>query len=397
MRSTGTSGLTREEFHFQENQTCEDDGKKSEVKSLPDDDTTKYPIAPRPMAHVLLPCDLPSWPDVQRHLSQLSACKDTHQMARLMASLYDLCRVSLDPDDAQRTDQGHPGFLELRRFVEEELSEEERTRFLSHTLPRMASKASDLKQLKPSVGFLYSLRREERRFELDKVLVSSLLANAFFSTFAKRNSKTHPTLQDFRMVHFFAQLQKRGHQSKLRAFLRYFDSPDEEGHMTFVRKMLQQGPSLPGWLCSDRPLAPLNVRPEGGVHQAEPGVYRVSLCSPLIGGDVLTEANSKEARLFFSFPELLVILSFAEGLVDDEAIIAENAGMQEGCNSRRGSQSRKDSKQHRRGVLEKRFSSRNSSKVSMRTASQSSVDPLPLKEENYYTADEDSDEGERPH
>ncbi|GFU37470.1 uncharacterized protein TNCV_4274121 [Trichonephila clavipes] len=387
----------------------------------------------RPMAHVLLPCDLPSWPDVQRHLSQLSACKDTHQMARLMASLYDLCRVSLDPDDAQRTDQGHPGLLELRRFVEEELSEEERTRFLSHTLPRMASKASDLKQLKPSVGFLYSLRREERRFKLDKVLVSSLLANAFFSTFAKRNSKTHPTLQDFRMVHFFAHLQKRGHQSKLRAFLRYFDSPDEEGHMTFVRKMLQQGPSLPGWLCSDRPLAPLNVRPEGSVHQAEPEVYRVSLCSPLIGGDVLTEANSKEARLFFSFPELLVILSFAEGLVDDEALIAENTSMQgccfcfldplreepgrqfedrfllrelnkalaaftfqqEGCNSRRGSQSRKDSKQHRRGVFEKRFSSRNSSKVSMRTASQSSVDPLPQKEENYYTADEDSDEGEK--
>ncbi|GFU41225.1 uncharacterized protein NPIL_661881 [Nephila pilipes] len=245
----------------------------------------------------------------------------------MFTSLF-YCSVSLDPDDIQRTNQGHPGILELRRFMEEELSEEERTRFLAHTLPRMVSKASNLKRLKPSFGFLYSLRREERRFELDKTLVSSLLANAFFSTFAKRNVKTHPTLQDFRMVHFFTYLQKRGHQNKLRAFLRYFESPDEEGHVTFMRKVLQQGPSLPGWLCSDRPLVPLDVLHEGSVHLAEPGVYRVCPCSPLLGGDVLTQANSKEARLFFTFPELLVILSFVEGLVDDEALIAENAGAQ---------------------------------------------------------------------
>ncbi|CAL1273776.1 unnamed protein product [Larinioides sclopetarius] len=393
------------------------------------------------MAHVLLPCDLPSWPDVQQHMAQLSACTDGHQVARVMTAIYDLCCVSLDPDDAQRGDEPHPGMSDFGRFVEEVMSEEERNRFLKETLPRMSSRAAELKRLKPAGGFLYSLRKEEGRFELERSLVASLLANAFFSTFPKRNSKTHPTLQDFRMADFFTHLNKRSHQKKLKAFLRYFETLDATpgGNVIFTRKVIQ-GPSLPGWLCSDRPLVPLVLRHEGTVHHAETHVYRACTCSQVIGGDVIKASTSKEARLFFSFPEILVILSFVEGLADEEALIAEcAAGTQAGLcfldltdfsedpsrqfedrfllrelnkalaaltydkeevNSRRASLtsksqpvSRRGSEQARKGELRKKFSSQNSSKYSMKTASQTSVDPSSLKEENYYTADEDSDEG----
>lgn len=38
---------------------------------------------------------------------------------------------------------------------------------------------------------------------------------------------------------------------------------------------LFRGPSLPGWLCSERPLAPLVIRPQGCIDEAEPWVFRV--------------------------------------------------------------------------------------------------------------------------
>ncbi|GFU41232.1 hypothetical protein NPIL_661921 [Nephila pilipes] len=63
------------------------------------------------MAHVLLPCDLPSWPDVLRHMSQLSVCNDTLQMTRLMASLYDLCRALLGMDATADCDLGEENLL----------------------------------------------------------------------------------------------------------------------------------------------------------------------------------------------------------------------------------------------------------------------------------------------
>ncbi|KAG8199815.1 hypothetical protein JTE90_000906 [Oedothorax gibbosus] len=398
------------------------------------------------MAHVLLPCDLPSWSSVQRHLALLKTCRDGKQLADAMNTIFDMCSVSLDPDDAALPLEGHPGIVELGRFVDEVLSETERGRFLKETIPKLATRAAELKR--PSAGFLYSLRKEEGEFRVPRPLVSSLLANAFFSTFPKRNAKTHPTLQDFRMADFFALLMhKRSHQKKLKAFLRYFDNLDSHsasGDLKFTRKVVL-GPSLPWWLCSDRPLVPLVLRQDGGVHDAEPNIYRACSCSPLIGGDVLKASTTKEARLFFSFPELLVLLSFVESLASEEAFVAENAGPQglnlcfldssqfcgdrqfedgfllrelnkalvafthnkgTGDGLRRVSHSSNlplkgqvsigsEDSRPRSKTLHKWHSSQNSSKCSMRTASQSSVEPLLRREDDFYTADEESEEGSR--
>lgn len=38
---------------------------------------------------------------------------------------------------------------------------------------------------------------------------------------------------------------------------------------------LFRGPSLPGWLCSERSLVPLVIRPQGCIDEAEPWVFRV--------------------------------------------------------------------------------------------------------------------------
>ncbi|XP_054722786.1 uncharacterized protein LOC129232676 [Uloborus diversus] len=177
---------------------------------------------------------------------------------------------------------------------------------------------------KPPEGFLYSLKKEACSFQLERSFVASLLANAFFSDFPRRSTKTHPTLQDFGMADFFTNLNKRSHQKKLKAFLRYFEKLEEEpkGNINFVRKVVT-GPSLPGWLCSDRPLVPLVVRTKGSALEAETRVFRACSCTSLIGGDVLKTSTSQEARLFFSFPELLACLCFVESLGDGEALLVE--------------------------------------------------------------------------
>lgn len=59
--------------------------------------------------------------------------------------------------------------------------------------------------------------------ELDYTLVSSLLANAFFSTFPRRTHKTHPTLQNFNFADFFKNLNSNCQYSKLRSVLHYFE------------------------------------------------------------------------------------------------------------------------------------------------------------------------------
>lgn len=44
--------------------------------------------------------------------------------------------------------------------------------------------------------------------EYSYAFVSSLIANAFFSTYPKRTAKTHPTLRDFNFTNFFRHLHK---------------------------------------------------------------------------------------------------------------------------------------------------------------------------------------------
>lgn len=278
------------------------------------------------MAHVLLPCDLPTWNDVQRHLGQLKMSQEADQMIQGMAKIYDICCITLDPENSQPKDsQGR--FDDLKKFINEVMSEKERSKFLSETLPCLVSQALCLKLVKPGNGFHYSLMKEDQSFSLDRSFVTSLLANAFFSTFPKRTAKTHPTLQDFNFSDFFRHLNQPNHQKKFMNFLEYFDTLDlrKKGTLRFSRKVLEGNvlPTLPGWLCSDRPLVPLAVRHESRIDEAEACLFRACPCSPAVGGDVLQTAASQESNIFFEYPELLVSLCFVESLKDSEALLVE--------------------------------------------------------------------------
>ena len=44
------------------------------------------------MALVLLPCDLPTWPTLQRHLNSLKQVRDTVQLKDALFKIHSLCK-----------------------------------------------------------------------------------------------------------------------------------------------------------------------------------------------------------------------------------------------------------------------------------------------------------------
>ena len=44
------------------------------------------------MALVLLPCDLPNWPTVQRHLTKVKDAQNAEQLTEVMHRIHDLCK-----------------------------------------------------------------------------------------------------------------------------------------------------------------------------------------------------------------------------------------------------------------------------------------------------------------
>lgn len=77
--------------------------------------------------------------------------------------------------------------------------------------------------------------------ELDYNFVSSLIANAFFSTFPKRTHKSHPTLQNFNFTILFKTLYDGSWQkAKLRSILHFFDWLDRDDNSRGSLKILRQ-------------------------------------------------------------------------------------------------------------------------------------------------------------
>lgn len=65
--------------------------------------------------------------------------------------------VSLDPDEDTVDPQQFVGFL---NFLDNDLSSEERSIFLSKTLPNMVNRALRIKELRPKRGLHFSLQQQ---------------------------------------------------------------------------------------------------------------------------------------------------------------------------------------------------------------------------------------------
>ncbi|XP_063224061.1 uncharacterized protein LOC134531936 [Bacillus rossius redtenbacheri] len=279
------------------------------------------------MALVMLPCDMPWWPQLQRHLSQLALCRSPQELAEAMHRIHAMCNIGLDPDEDEKPDPSV--FQGLARHLECGLTAEETRRALEKTLPAMARRALQLRQLRPPRGLRFSLQQQADRVEMDRNFLASLLAHAFFSTFPKRTLKTHPTLQDFNFSRFFQHLDSNSQKAKLRSVLHYFDLLEEsdlpDDKILFSRQVMgsKEWLTIEDWLECSLPLCPLAVRHEGRVDRADPAAMTVCFSTSRLGGRVLDEGSSQESIQFCTHPELLAAMQFVEALEDNEVLMVQ--------------------------------------------------------------------------
>ncbi|XP_076662626.1 uncharacterized protein LOC143365911 isoform X4 [Halictus rubicundus] len=281
------------------------------------------------MALVMLPCDLPWWPAVVKQLDRAAAARNSENLVEAMQRLHDMCNISLDPEeDSQDPEQ----FSELIAFLESDLDSAEREHVLAKTIPRMVERAKALRSCKPPQGLHFSLQQQGDCVEYSYGFVSSLIANAFFSTYPKRTTKTHPTLRDFNFTNFFKHLRNNGQKAKLRSIFHYYDYLEMEnaldGKLVISRQVMtsKQWLTIEDWLESNVPLCPLMIRHEGRlerVEQPETKVLRVCFASAKFGGGVLDGDVTQETVHIATHPEMLAAILSVEALEDNEALIVE--------------------------------------------------------------------------
>ncbi|XP_050456285.1 uncharacterized protein LOC126854010 isoform X6 [Cataglyphis hispanica] len=280
------------------------------------------------MALVMLPCDLPWWPAVVKQLDKAALAKNSEDLIDAMQRLHDMCNISLDPEeDMQDTDL----FSMLGTFLNKDLDPVEREQVFTKTIPRMVERAKDLKRTKPPQGLHFSLQQQGDSVEYSYAFVSSLIANAFFSTYPKRTTKTHPTLRDFNFTNFFRHLYKNAQKAKLKSIFHYYNYLETEhaldGRLIISRQVMtsKQWLTIEDWLESNVPLCPLMIRHEGRLEriEMESKVLQVCFVNAKIGGGVLDGDITQETIHVATHPEMLAAILSVEALEDNEVLIIE--------------------------------------------------------------------------
>ncbi|XP_076685378.1 uncharacterized protein LOC143377687 isoform X2 [Andrena cerasifolii] len=280
------------------------------------------------MALVMLPCDLPWWPAVVKQLDRAAAARNSEDLLEAMQRLHDMCNISLDPEEDVQDPELFSG---LATFLDTDLEATEREQVFSKTIPRLVERAKALRSCKPPHGLHFSLQQQGDCVEYSYAFASSLIANAFFSTFPKRTAKTHPTLRDFNFTNFFKHLCNNGQKAKLKSIFHYYDYLDTEnalsGKLVISRQVMasKQWLTIEDWLESNVALCPLMIRHEGRLERVEPEtkVLRVCFASAKFGGGVLDGDVTQETVHIVTHPEMLAAILSVEALEDNEVLIVE--------------------------------------------------------------------------
>ncbi|RZF38316.1 hypothetical protein LSTR_LSTR012103, partial [Laodelphax striatellus] len=250
------------------------------------------------MALVMLPCDLPWWSTIEKHLNSISVSQtesDLDGLISAMQAIHALCNIGLDPDEPDNSD---PTLFEgLKTFITTSMDDKERNTFFTSILPSLTRRALQLKSLRPPNGLHFSLQQHNERTELSREFIASLLAHCFFSTFPKRTLKTHPTLQDFNFTNFFKHLDCNFQRSKLRSFFQYFKIMDKSSlppsaSKIHVSRQVMSGKewlTIEDWLECGLPLCPLTFKHEGRLDRMRSDHLIVCFSSARVGGPVLLD------------------------------------------------------------------------------------------------------------
>nr|XP_045625311.1 poly(ADP-ribose) glycohydrolase-like isoform X1 [Procambarus clarkii] len=219
-------------------------------------------------------------------------------------------------------------FKGLHLLIEQEFEEEEREYFFSTTLPAMIRLALNLPKLVTQPPPLL-ISRATHTITLSQMQIASLLANAFFCTFPRRNAKGSETeyshYPDINFNRLFFHKEKRALE-KMKCILNYFRRVTEKepsGSVTFTRQFVSYQ-DLPKWETASQHLPRFHIDTIGLIEEAS-GLLQADFANKFLGGGVLGLGCVQEEIRFVLSPELLVSRLFTEALEKTEALIITGA------------------------------------------------------------------------
>lgn len=215
-------------------------------------------------------------------------------------------------------------FRGLQYLLEQEFEEEERNYFFSNTLPAMIRLALNLPNLVTQPPPLLT-SRATHSITLSQLQIASLLANAFFCTFPRRNAKGSDTeyanYPDINFNRLFFHKEKRALE-KMKCLLSYFrrvTAREPTGLVTFTRQYVSYQ-ELPRWESSSQQLPKFHIDTKGLIEEAS-GFLQVDFANKYMGGGVLGLGCVQEEIRFVLSPELIVCRLFTQALEKKEALI----------------------------------------------------------------------------
>ncbi|XP_050561672.1 poly(ADP-ribose) glycohydrolase isoform X1 [Spodoptera frugiperda] len=220
-------------------------------------------------------------------------------------------------------------FKGLHKLFNEYLEEEETRYFFDVTLPEIIKLALDLPKL---VQAPIPLLKQHKNFSvsLSQQQIASLLANAFFCTFPRRNAtKKTSEYASYPFINFnssglYESTNSDANLEKLKCICHYFRRVVTKvpvGTLTFSRRSVPPR-DCPAWAGSTRPIGsiPLHVEPVSTIEDAD-SLIQIDFANKFLGGGVLGHGCVQEEIRFVICPELMISMLFTEVMRPNEALM----------------------------------------------------------------------------
>nr|XP_054773883.1 poly(ADP-ribose) glycohydrolase-like [Lytechinus pictus] len=282
--------------------------------------------------HVRMPCSPENLYPVE---DQAGRKKVQSRWELIEATLLGGIKNSVDLEEAILTYNARYSqrwnFRALHTLFTDVLDAEETTYFFDKILPEMVNLALRLPKL--CTQAIPLLRRQlTHSITISQQQIASLLANAFFCTFPRRNAQQKkseyskfPDINFNRLFEMGKGYKKHRKFEKLKCILIYFRRVTENvptATVTISRRALTD---LPRWDKSTAPLTRLHMAASGMIEKEGHGMLQMDFANKYIGGGALGFGCVQEEIRFMINPELIVTRLITEVLDDNECVIIKGA------------------------------------------------------------------------
>ncbi|XP_044276274.1 poly(ADP-ribose) glycohydrolase isoform X2 [Varanus komodoensis] len=213
-------------------------------------------------------------------------------------------------------------FTALTDFCDKVLEDAEAQHLFQSILPDMVKLALCLPSICTQPIPLLK-QKMNHSITMSQEQTASLLANAFFCTFPRRNAKMKSEYSSYPDINFNRLFEGRSPRKpeKLKTLFCYFRRVTEKkptGLVTFTRQCLQE---FPDWERSQRKVSRLHVTYEGTIESNGHGMLQVDFANRFVGGGVTGAGLVQEEIRFLINPELIVSRLITEVLDHNECLI----------------------------------------------------------------------------